>query len=107
MKAKKGMKQIHKLGGNYMLKRKIKVFAVIAAFTSTIISMTGCESSNTKNGVTEITMLQYKPEAVEAFEKIEEEFNFHIKNYSNISRYDFYSIYTLAVLIMHVKGNSA
>lgn len=58
-----------------MLKRKIKVFAVIAAFTSTIISMTGCESSNTKNGVTEITMLQYKREAVDAFEKIEEAFN--------------------------------
>lgn len=36
-------------------------------------------------------------------QKIEQEFKIHIKNYSNLSRYDFYSIYTLATLIKKGK----
>lgn len=37
--------------------------------------MTGCNTAQRSDGKTEITMLQYKPEAVAAFEEMEERFN--------------------------------
>lgn len=48
--------------------------------------------------------LNYKS-AFGLLQKIEKEFDFHIEDYSSISRYDFYSIYTLAALIERVKGS--
>jgi len=48
------------------------------ALTGTTISMllfSGCSSKNNSDGKTEIRMLQYKQEAIAAFEEIEERFN--------------------------------
>lgn len=40
-----------------------------------LLSVSGCGSQNTTDGVTEIELVNYKPEAVEAFEEIERRFN--------------------------------
>ncbi|MGN0592892.1 MAG: ABC transporter substrate-binding protein [Ruminococcus sp.] len=48
------------------------------ALSGTILSallLSGCDNSTGNSGKTEITMLQYKPEAVAAFEEMEERFN--------------------------------
>ena len=37
--------------------------------------LTGCGDSSTSNGKIQIEMVQYKPEAVKAFEQMEEKFN--------------------------------
>ncbi len=58
-----------------MKKRVIATVLVAAMLVGTIISAAGCSSSDEADGKTHITMLQYKPEAVKAFEKMEEEFN--------------------------------
>ena len=40
------------------------------------LALAGCgDSSKTSDGKTKIEMVQYKPEAVKAFEKMEEKFN--------------------------------
>lgn len=62
-------------GGNVMFKRKFAVLALIAALLTTSFAVAGCSSQGGENGKTVITMLQYKPEAVAAFEEIEERFN--------------------------------
>lgn len=49
--------------------------AVLSVFAFSTILSSGCANSGNKDGVVEIKMLQYKPEAVGAFEKIEERFN--------------------------------
>lgn len=47
---------------------------LLAAFSSTLL-LQGCASGESSDGKVRITMIQYKPEAVKAFEKIEERFN--------------------------------
>ncbi len=51
-----------------------KSLLLLAAFSSTLL-LQGCASGGSSDGKIHITMLQYKPEAVKAFEKIEEKFN--------------------------------
>lgn len=46
-----------------------------AVITAAGISLTGCGSSSADNGKIQIEMVQYKPEAVKAFEQMEEKFN--------------------------------
>ena len=58
-----------------MKKSKPVSLAVLSAFVLSTISSSGCALSGADDGVVEITLLQYKPEAVVAFEKIEERFN--------------------------------
>lgn len=47
---------------------------LLAALSSTLL-LQGCASGESSDGKVHITMIQYKPEAVKAFEKIEESFN--------------------------------
>ena len=47
---------------------------LLAALSSTLLLL-GCASGESSDGKIHITMIQYKPEAVKAFEKIEERFN--------------------------------
>ena len=51
-----------------------KSLLLLAAFSSTLL-LQGCSADKYSDGKIHITMLQYKPEAVKAFEKIEEKFN--------------------------------
>ena len=51
-----------------------KSLLLLAAFSSTLL-LQGCAAGENSDGKIHITMLQYKPEAVKAFEKIEEKFN--------------------------------
>lgn len=53
--------------------RKIITFATSLAVVSSLLTMGGCSSE--KSGKTVVRMLQYKPEAVKAFESIEQRFN--------------------------------
>jgi raffinose/stachyose/melibiose transport system substrate-binding protein len=57
------------------MKNKLIAVVLMVTVLASMVAFTGCSSSSTKNGKTYITMLQYKPEAVKAFEKMEEEFN--------------------------------
>lgn len=47
----------------------------LAAATTASLLLSGCGSTADSDGKTEVTMLQYKPEAVGAFEEMEERFN--------------------------------
>lgn len=58
--------------------KKLLSSVLIAAMLSSLV-LSGCDSKDT--GKIEIELLQYKPEAVAAFEKIEEDFN---KTHDNI-----------------------
>ncbi len=51
----------------------ISLLTAAAISVSTLLS--GCSADSGKDGVTTVIMLQYKPEAVKAFEKIEKLFN--------------------------------
>ena len=57
-----------------MKSRKLVAFTTSIAALASAFSMTGC-SMQSKSGKTVITMIQYKPEAVKAFEAMEERFN--------------------------------
>ena len=57
-----------------MKKRSHLTCLTLAATLSSLI-LTGCSSTSGSDGKTEIRMIQYKPEAVAAFEEIEERFN--------------------------------
>ena len=54
--------------------KTVKTLLLLAAFSSTLL-LQGCAAGESSDGKIHITMLQYKPEAVKAFEKIEERFN--------------------------------
>lgn len=56
-----------------MKNKKIAALICGTALTLTACALSGCGDSD--NGKTKITLVQYKPEAVKAFEKMEEEFN--------------------------------
>lgn len=58
-----------------MKHRKIIAFATSLAAFSSVITMSGCSFNNNSSGKTVVKMLQYKPEAVKAFEAIEQRFN--------------------------------
>ncbi len=58
-----------------MKKSKAAVSAAAAAAILSSALLTGCSADSGSGGVTTVTMLQYKPEAVKAFEKIEQLFN--------------------------------
>lgn len=57
-----------------MKSRKLVAFTTFIAALASAFSMTGC-SMQSKSGKTVITMIQYKPESVKAFEAMEERFN--------------------------------
>ena len=54
--------------------KSVKALLLFAAFSSTLL-LQSCGMGGSSDGKIHITMLQYKPEAVKAFEKIEERFN--------------------------------
>ncbi len=58
-----------------MKKRVIAAILVATMLIGTAVSAVGCSSSTSSDGKIHITMLQYKPEAVDAFEAMEKEFN--------------------------------
>ena len=58
-----------------MKKRLLATALVATMLVGTALSASGCSLSESNDGKTHITILQYKPEAVKAFEKMEEEFN--------------------------------
>lgn len=58
-----------------MKKRVIATMLVAAMLIGTMISASGCSQTGSSDGKIHITMLQYKQEAVNAFEAMEEEFN--------------------------------
>jgi len=51
-----------------------KILLLTAAVSSAVL-LSGCNGDKTADGKTLVTMLQYKPEAVKAFEEIERRFN--------------------------------
>ena len=57
--------------------RKVKLFtwAALAGILGSGMVLSGCGASEKDNEKTKIEMVQYKPEAVKAFEKMEEKFN--------------------------------
>lgn len=57
-----------------MKKKLVTVLLMITVLTGTVAA-TGCGNSSGKDGKIHINLVQYKPEAVKAFEKMEEEFN--------------------------------
>jgi raffinose/stachyose/melibiose transport system substrate-binding protein len=58
-----------------MKKRKIIQCLALGVVTTSSIIFSGCSLTNSNDGVIEINLVQYKPEAVSAFEEIEERFN--------------------------------
>ena len=58
-----------------MKKSRAAVSLLTAAAILASVFLSGCSGDAGKDGVTTVTMLQYKPEAVNAFEKIEQLFN--------------------------------
>lgn len=58
-----------------MKKARLSVIGIFAGILGAGIFLTGCGDSVTENGKTKIEMVHYKPEAVKAFEKMEEKFN--------------------------------
>ncbi|MGF0031822.1 ABC transporter substrate-binding protein [Bariatricus sp. SGI.154] len=57
------------------MKKKVIAVLLMATVLTGMVATTGCGNSADKDGKTHITLVQYKPEAVKAFEKMEEEFN--------------------------------
>ncbi len=58
-----------------MNKRKCGALGMALVLTASSAVLTGCGSDKTKDGRTIVTMLQYKPEAVSAFDEMAERFN--------------------------------
>ena len=58
-----------------MNKRKCVALGMALVLTASSAVLTGCGSDKTKDGRTIVTMLQYKPEAVSAFDEMAERFN--------------------------------
>lgn len=54
--------------------KKSKVISMAIGIVMALTSLTGCDQSE-ENGKVEVELVSYKPEAVEAFEKIAEHFN--------------------------------
>lgn len=58
-----------------MKKACIMKCLALALAAASLPAVSGCTTENRADGVTEIELVQYKPEAVEAFKKIEQRFN--------------------------------
>lgn len=58
----------------YKKSNRIICMGLMLCMTSTMI-LGGCGQKSENSGKIEIELVQYKPEAVKTFEKIEEEFN--------------------------------
>lgn len=58
-----------------MKKRKMISCLALAGATISTLLFSGCNFNERSDGKTEVRMLQYKPEAVDAFEEMEERFN--------------------------------
>lgn len=58
-----------------MKKSRITALAISILTASSAVLSTGCSINNSREGKTVVKMLQYKPEAVAAFEEIEKRFN--------------------------------
>lgn len=58
-----------------MNKRKCVALGMALVLTASSAVLTGCGSDKTKDGRTIVTMLQYKPEAVSAFDEMAKRFN--------------------------------
>lgn len=58
-----------------MKKRKSALGMLIAGILFMSLTLQGCDTAENSSGVKKIELLQYKPEAVDAFEKIEKRFN--------------------------------
>ena len=58
----------------YKKSNRIICMGLMLCMTSAMI-LGGCGQKNESSGKIEIELVQYKPEAVKTFEKIEEEFN--------------------------------
>lgn len=57
------------------MKKKKLLSALLVLVMCVPMVLTGCGDSQTADGKTVVQLVQYKPEAVEVFEKLEEEFN--------------------------------
>lgn len=57
------------------MKKRYHITCLTLAAAISSLLLTGCSSTSDSDGKTEIRMIQYKPEAVAAFEEIEERFN--------------------------------
>jgi raffinose/stachyose/melibiose transport system substrate-binding protein len=57
------------------MKKLRRLTALLMVSCVTLGLLTGCSSSGSKSGVVEIEIVQYKPEAVKAFEEMAERFN--------------------------------
>lgn len=57
------------------MKRRTKQIFAAGALAILVMPLAGCSDAEKTSGVTEIEILNYKPEAVKTFEKIEERFN--------------------------------
>ena len=57
------------------MKKRNHLTCLTLAAAISLLLLTGCSSTSDSDGKTEIRMIQYKPEAVAAFEEIEERFN--------------------------------
>lgn len=57
------------------MKKRSHLTCLTLAATISSLLLTGCSSTSGSDGKTEIRMIQYKPEAVAAFEEIEKRFN--------------------------------
>ena len=58
-----------------MKKRNAICSLILAGVSLSTLLLQGCGSSKTSDGKIEVELLQYKPEAVAAFEAMEERFN--------------------------------
>ena len=58
-----------------MIKRAKKWIAITMSVVLVAGMLSGCHVTREESGVTEITIVQYKPEAVGYFDRLEEEFN--------------------------------
>ncbi len=56
-------------------RRSAGILVLLGFLTPSLLMLQGCGSDKTSDGKTIVTMVQYKPEAVSAFEEIEERFN--------------------------------
>ncbi len=56
------------------MRKGVKRFVTVLLACCTVLGLTGC-NKKTNSGVTEIQIVQYKPEAIKAFEEIAERFN--------------------------------
>lgn len=58
-----------------MKNKKTAAYLVLSGIMALSAVMTGCGRAQAKDGKIEIELMQYKPEAVDIFERLEEEFN--------------------------------